>query len=188
MASFSPTPKWRWQLDQQQVALCYQQGVNYCSHQTPATLAMYANFTKFATCQDFCQDFTLEHAQLYWTFWHALEPLQYPEQGRFAASVDATACACFMAVQGQKSWHLQVVSQSYQPEIGELVVLTGNTLGLALVIQVAEQSSLVLLLEDLVSLSDKVIRSGQALCLLNNRLEPWRPMPSVHPHTVLKSA
>ncbi len=188
MASFSPTPQWCWTLTQQHIALCYQQGANQLSHQTPATFEIYANLAKFSTRPDFCQDFTLEHAQLYWTFWHALEPLQYPEQGRFAASVDATACASFMAVQGQKSWYLQVVSQCYQPLVGELVVLTGNTHALALVIQATTQSSLVLLLEDLVALSDKLIRSGQPLALLNNRLEPWQPMPSLNSRIVLKSA
>ena len=181
MANFTPSASWTWLTSQQQLALRY--GVVSTEQQLTPVLS-----TEFAAEAGSAFAFTLAHAELFWTFWHALEPLQFSEPGRFAAAVDATACACFLPQQGQKSWHFQTLSTNYVPAIGDLVLLAGaGTAARALVVDVNGQSSLVLLLEDLVSLSGKPLAGGKPMMVLHNRLQVWQ-VPANHSTALPKSA
>ena len=88
MANFTPSAFWTWLTADGRLALRY--GVSPSEIQlTPVTAMAVGTEATSAFA------FTLEHAELFWTFWHALEPLHYAEQGRFAAAIDATACVCF---------------------------------------------------------------------------------------------
>jgi len=185
MANLTPSAAWHWLTIDKRVALRY--GISQAEvHQTPVTHVSHA--TDHATNATNALAFTLEHAELFWTFWHALEPLQYSEAGRFAAAIDATACVSFMQQQGQKSWHFQAVSASYRPDTTDLVLLAGQASALALVIEAGEQSSLVLLLDNILSLSGKQLTGGQAILVLNNRLIAWQPQASRHTPLLPKTA
>ncbi len=181
MANFTPSAFWTWLTADGRLALRY--GVSPSEIQlTPVTAMAVGSEATSAFA------FTLEHAELFWTFWHALEPLHYAEQGRFAAAIDATACVCFLQQQGQKSWHFQTISKNHTPNTSDIVVLAGNECSaLALVIDAGEHSSLVLLLEDLISLSGKQLLGGQPILVLHNRLQAWQPLP-VHVSHLPKTA
>ncbi len=169
MANFTPSATWTWLTTNGRLALRYGTAPNelQLSNALPMQHSAEAG-SAFA--------FTLEHAELFWTFWHALEPLKYPDSGRFAAVIDAIACVCFIKLQGQKSWHFQTVSTNFRPVAGDIVCLSGQQCtALALVLEPGEQSSLLLLLDNLISLSGKLVAGGLPILVLNNRLQPWQP-------------
>jgi hypothetical protein len=181
MANFTPSPSWTWLTTNDRLALRY--GAAPSELQLTPVNALPRSVEAGSAFA-----FTLEHAEMFWTFWHALEPLQYAEAGRFAAAIDATACNCFLPQQGQKSWHFQQISTHYFPTTGEIVLLAGQSSGLALVAAAGEQSSVVLILENLVSLAGKQLQSGHPILVLNNRMMLWQPQPSIRPQLLPKTA
>lgn len=127
--------------------------------------------------------FTLEQAQWYWTFWHALESLQLDEMACFAAAVDALCCQQFVRQTGHKSWGFTMVSEHYQPPVAELVLLCGQVAMLAIVTNCYGASSQLLLLDSGENLQGKQLFAGQALVVLNDRLQPalqQKPVPHRH--------
>jgi len=171
MANFTPSAFWTWLTTDGRLALRYGAAPSEI-HLTPVISMPHSVEAGSAFA------FTLEHAEMFWTFWHALEPIQYAEPGRFAAAIDATASVCYLQQQGQKSWHFQTISKNYAPVTGDIVLLAGvECSALALVLDVSEHSSLVLLLENIVSLSGKQLAGGQPILVLHNRLQAWQPRP-----------
>ena len=175
MANFTPSASWTWLTTNGRLALRYGAAPSELQV-TPVSSMQHVMQHSVEAGSAFA--FTLEHAEMFWTFWHALEPLQYAEQGRFAAAIDATACLCFLQQQGQKSWHFQTISSNFVPSCSDIVLLAGvDCSALALVLDASEHSSLVLLLANLTSLSGKLIAGGTPILLLNNRLQAWQPQP-----------
>lgn len=174
MSAYTPTAKWQWQAPSQ-LHPQLQLDTGLFAHQTPFSVQ------QLVTIDD--THFTLEQAQYYWTFWHALEQLQLNEAACFAAAVDALCCQQFVRQTGHKSWGFTPVSQHYQPAIAELVLLAGRHAMLAIVTNSYGASRQLLLLDSGENLQGKPLLAGQALVVLNDRLQPalqQKPLPQRH--------
>lgn len=170
MSASTPSAKWQWLVNEQLqldtgVAV---QTTPFFQHQLVAIEDTH---------------FTLEQAQYFWTFWHALEQLQLSEAACFAASVDALCAQQFVRQTGHKSWGFTPVSQQFQPAIAELVFVAGRVAMLAIVTNSYGASSQLLLLDSGENLQGKQLLAGQALVVLNDRLQPaqlQKPTPQRH--------
>lgn len=159
MSAYTPTAKWHWRLDER---MQLDTGVELQA--TP----FLAN--QLITVDE--SNFTLEQAQCFRSFWHTLEQLQFNDAACFAAAVDALCCQQFVRQTGHKSWGFCPVSQHYQPAMAELVLLSGRVAMLAIVTNSYGASSQLLLLDSGENLQGKQLLAGQALVVLNDRLQP----------------
>jgi len=170
MSASTPSARWQWLITEQ-----LQLDTGAFIQTTPFSLQQLIAIEE--------THFTLEQAQWYWTFWHALETLQLNESACFAASVDALCCQQFVRQTGHKSWGFVPVSEHYQPPVAELVLLSGKVAMLAIVTNSYGVSSQLLLLDSGENLQGKQLLAGQALVVLNDRLQPalqQKPLPQRH--------
>lgn len=170
MSAYTPTAKWQWLVAEQ---LQLDTGVTLQS--TPFLSQ------QLVTIED--THFTLEQAQWYWTFWHALEQLQFSEAACFAATLDALSAQQFVRQTGHKSWGFTPVSQYFQPTVAELVLLAGRASMLAIITNSYGASSQLLLLDSGENLQGKQMHAGQVIVVLNDRLQPalqQKPIPHRH--------
>jgi hypothetical protein len=170
MSASTPSAKWQWLVNEQ-----LQLDTGVAVQSTPFSLPQLITIEE--------THFTLEQAQFYWTFWHALEQLQFSEAACFAATVDALCCQQFVRQTGHKSWGFNPVSQHFQPTIAELVFLAGRASMLAIVTNNYGASSQLLLLDSGENLQGKQLLAGQAIVVLNDRLQPalqQKPTPQRH--------
>jgi len=159
MSAYTPSARWQWLVDEK-----LQLDTGYLVQSTPFVPEQLATLTD--------THFTLDQAQSYWMFWHALDTLQLSEAACFAASVDALCAMQFVRQTGHKSWGFTLVSEHYQPAIAELVLLSGKVALLAIVTNSYGASSQLLLLDSGENLQGKQLFAGQVLVVLNDRLQP----------------
>ncbi len=170
MSASTPSAQWQWLVNEQ-----LQLDTGVAVQTTPFSPQQLVTIEE--------THFTLEQAQYYWTFWHALEQLQLNEAACFAATVDALCCQQFVRQTGHKSWGFSPVSQHYQPPIAELVFLAGRASMLAMVTNSYGASSQLLLLDSGENLQGKQLFAGQVIVVLNDRLQPalqQKPVPHRH--------
>lgn len=160
MSAFTPSASWQWQIDDGRLQLVTDQVL----HSTPFLL------TELHTQP--AVDFTLAQAEIFWQFWHALEPLQYQAAACFAAAIDALAAQQFLRQSGHKSWLFPIRSVDYQPDSAELVWIDGQQPLLALVTQQLGHCCQLLLLENGYCKQGKALHAGKVLVLLNDRVRP----------------
>jgi cell division protein ZapC len=175
MSAYTPSAKWQWLQNEQM--------------QLDTGFAIQA--TPFGMHQLIAVDdthFTLEQAQWFWSFWHTLEQLQFNEAACFAATVDALCCQQFVRQTGHKSWGFSTVSQQYQPAVAELVLLAGRVMMLAIVTNCYGASSQLLLLDSGENLQGKQLLAGQALVVLNDRLQPAQQLKPTSQRHFARSA
>jgi hypothetical protein len=175
MSAYTPSARWQWLLHE---SLQLDTGV--AMQTTPFLRQQLVDLAD--------SHFTLEQAQYYWTFWHALEQLQFSEAACFAASVDALSAQQFVRQTGHKSWGFTPVSQQFQPAIAELVLLTGAVTMLAIVTNSYGTSSQLLLLDSGENLQGKQLLAGQVLVVLNDRLQPAMQQKPTSQRIFAKSA
>ena len=120
-------------------------------------------------------DFTLGQAELYWRGLFALEALHWPAEAVFAACIDALAQLEFGVTAAHKSFYLQTSHGHYQPEPFELVLLCGRNQALALVLDVTDLQSRVMLLTELETLTGRVYGAGHSFSSLHDRLSQYQP-------------
>lgn len=188
MSALTPSAHWRWQVDtyltlQQCTGLAKGSVGDVILHQTPFIASQLHGIHSALGAE-----FTLAQAEWYWRFWQATEPLSLSEPARFAATIDALASQQFVRQTGHKSWGFSVISSQYQPQIAELVLLSGAQVLLAVVTQTYQQSSQLLLLDSGENLQHKQLFAGQTLVLLNDRLQAYRPQRQTGPASFAKSA
>ena len=159
MSAYAPSARWQWLVNEQ-------------LHLDTGDVLQSTPFLHHQLIALADTHFTLEQAQYFWTFWHALETLQFNEAACFAASVDALSAQQFVRQTGHKSWGFTPVSQQYQPTTAELVFVTGTTAMLAIVTNSYGASSQLLLLDSGENLQGKQLLAGQVLVVLNDRLQP----------------
>jgi hypothetical protein len=175
MSATTPSARWQWLVNEQ---LQLDTGVMVQS--TPFLAS------QLVAIED--KHFTLEQAQWYWTFWHALESLHFSDTACFAAAIDALCCHQFVKQSGHKSWGFSVVSEQYQPEVAELVLLSGKVGMLGIVTNSYGASCQLLLLDSGENLQGKQLLAGQALVVLNDRLQPAISQKPLHHRHFAKSA
>lgn len=191
MSALTPSAHWGWQVDTY-LTLKQLTGITAGSvgdvvlHQTPFTASQLHAVT--TTPSAVVAEFTLAQAEWYWRFWQATEPLLLSDPARFAATIDALASQQFVRQTGHKSWGFSVISSQYQPQVAELVLLSGASVLLAVVTQTYGQSSQLLLLDSGENLQHKQMLAGQNLVLLNDRLQAYRPQRQSGATTFAKTA
>ena len=173
MSAFTPSACWQWQVNAGKLQLHTSQAV----HNTPFSTADLN--TQPVT------EFTLAQAELFWQFWHALEPLHFPEHACFAATVDAMAAQLYLRQSGHKSWWFTPVSKLYSPQTAELVWIGAVEPLLAIVTAQFGTCCQLLLLQQGETLQAKQLNAGQVLVLLNDRVQPWAALSR---HPLAKSA
>ncbi len=175
MSASTPSAKWQWLVNEQ-----LQLDTGAVVQSTPFSPQQLNTIEQ--------THFTLEQAQYYWTFWHALEQLQLDEAACFAATVDALCSQQFVRQTGHKSWGFSPVSQQYQPAIAELVLVAGRVSLLAIVTNSYGASSQLLLLDSGENLQGKQLFAGQVMVVLNDRLQPALQQTSAPQRHFAKSA
>ncbi|MDP4535261.1 cell division protein ZapC [Alkalimonas collagenimarina] len=122
------------------------------------------------------QAFTMQDAEHYWLMLEALAETGLTNEQQLYFTLTGLAALNFMRPQGHKSWYFADIANSKSVQPLQIAELVGQQLVKVLILQTDADCAECLLLEEVSSLTGKVIAAGTVLRILNSRLRPIQPL------------